>query len=77
LLGRPFVMPGGPAGPARVAQFPAEEISHDTYLNVMAQYHPCYKASEHPPLDRRITSKEYAEAVAACRAAGLHRFDQE
>ena len=23
------------------------------------------------------TSKEYAEAVTACRAAGLHRFDQE
>jgi putative pyruvate formate lyase activating enzyme len=42
----------------------------------MAQYHPAYKASEHPPLDRRITPKEYAEAVAACRAAGLCRFDR-
>ncbi len=77
LLVRHLVMPGGLAGTREVAHLLAEEISRDTYINVMAQYHPCYKASEHPPLDRRITSKEYAEAVATCRAAGLHRFDQE
>ena len=75
LLVRHLVMPGGLAGTPEVARFLAEEISRDTYINVMAQYHPCYKAQEHPPLDRRITPKEYAEAVAVCRAAGLHRFD--
>jgi putative pyruvate formate lyase activating enzyme len=75
LLVRHLVMPGGLAGTREVAHFLAEEISRDIYINVMAQYHPCYKALEHPPLDRRITPQEYAEAVAACRAAGLHRFD--
>ena len=75
LLVRHLVMPGGLAGTPEVARFLAEEISRDTYINVMAQYHPCYKAQEHPPLDRRITPKEYAEAVAVCRAAGLRRFD--
>lgn len=76
LLVRHLVMPGGLAGTPEVARFLAEEISRDTYINVMAQYHPCYKAFEHPPLDRRITPKEYADAVAACRAAGLRRFDR-
>ena len=76
LLVRHLVMPGGLAGTPEVARFLAEEISCDTYINVMAQYHPCYKAFEHPPLDRRITPKEYADAVAACRAAGLRRFDR-
>jgi len=76
LLVRHLVMPGGLAGTPDVARFLAEEISRDTYFNVMAQYHPAYKAAEHPPLDRRITPKEYADAVAACRAAGLHRFDR-
>jgi putative pyruvate formate lyase activating enzyme len=75
LLVRHLVMPGGLAGTPEVACFLAEEISRDTYINVMAQYHPCYKAREHPPLDRRITPEEYAEAVAVCRAAGLHRLD--
>jgi len=75
LLVRHLVLPDGLAGTVEVAHFLAEEISRDTYINVMTQYHPSYKANEHPPLDRRITPKEYAEAVAACRAAGLHRFD--
>jgi putative pyruvate formate lyase activating enzyme len=75
LLVRHLVMPGGLVGTPEVARFLAEEISRDTYINVMAQYHPCYKAREHPPLDRRITPEEYAEAVAVCRAAGLHRLD--
>ena len=75
LLVRHLVLPDGLAGTVEVAHFLAEEISRDTYINVMTQYHPSYKANEHPPLDRRITPKEYAEAVAACRAVGLHRFD--
>jgi len=76
LLVRHLVLPGGLAGTAEIAHFLADEISRDTYINVMAQYRPAYKASEHPPLDRRITPKEHAEAVAICREAGLHRFDR-
>ena len=48
LLVRHLVLPGGLAGTAEVARFLAEEISRDTYINVMAQYRPCYRASEHP-----------------------------
>jgi len=69
-------LPDGLAGTTEVARFLAQEISRDTYLNVMAQYRPCYRASQIPSLDRPITRTEYAEAVAACRAAGLHRFDE-
>jgi putative pyruvate formate lyase activating enzyme len=76
LLVRHLVLPGGLAGTQEVARFLAQEISCETYINVMAQYRPCYHASEHPPLDRPITRKEYADVVAACRAAGLHRFDK-
>jgi putative pyruvate formate lyase activating enzyme len=76
LLVRHLVLPNGLAGTAEVARFLAEEISRDTYINVMAQYRPCYRASQFPSLDRSITRAEYAEAVAACRAAELHRFDK-
>jgi putative pyruvate formate lyase activating enzyme len=76
LLVRHLVLPQGLAGTVEVACFLAQEISRDTYINVMAQYRPAYKASQHPPLDQRITSKEYTEAVAICREAGLHRFDK-
>ncbi|NTW59081.1 MAG: radical SAM protein [Nitrospirae bacterium] len=75
LLLRHLVLPGGIAGTREVVRFIAEEISKNTYVNIMDQYYPCYKACEHPPLDRRITGKEFAEAVALAREAGLTRLD--
>ena len=51
-------------------------LSRDAYVNVMAQYRPCYRAGDFPPLDRRLTTREYEEAVEATLAAGLHRLDE-
>jgi putative pyruvate formate lyase activating enzyme len=41
----------------------------------MDQYRPCYRAGEHPALDRRLTAAEYHAALAAAHRAGLHRLD--
>ena len=76
LLVRHLVLPEGTAGTAEIARFLVEEISRDTYINVMDQYRPCYKAAELPPLDRPITRAEYKQAVQQAREAGLHRFDE-
>jgi putative pyruvate formate lyase activating enzyme len=79
LLVRHLVLPGGLAGTAEVAGFLVQEISSDTYINVMAQYRPAYRAYECAtpamPLDRRVTRAEVATAVRQARAAGLWRFD--
>jgi len=74
LLVRHLVLPGGLAGTEEIVKFLAEEISPETYTNIMAQYYPCYKAFEHPPLDRRISGDEYNRAVKAARDAGLKRL---
>jgi putative pyruvate formate lyase activating enzyme len=76
LLVRHLVLPGGLAGTADIARFLAEEVSRDTYINIMDQYRPCHKAWSHPPLDRPITAEEYDAAMDAARRAGLRRFDQ-
>jgi putative pyruvate formate lyase activating enzyme len=79
VLVRHLVLPGGLAGTTEVARFLVDEVSRDTYVNVMAQYHPSYKAwactDENTPLDRRITPQEYQSALRQARDAGLHRFD--
>jgi len=75
LLIRHLVLPGGLAGTERVMRFIAEEISPDSYVNIMAQYRPEYRAAECPELDRRITAEEYAAAVAAAGRNGLKRLD--
>jgi len=76
LLVRHLILPNGLAGTAEVVRFLAEEISKDTYLNLMDQYRPCYKAHELPPLNRRITAEEYEEAVRLANDAGLYRLDE-
>ena len=73
LLVRHLILPEGLAGTSEVVRFLAEEISPETYLNVMAQYHPCFKAYNYPELSRPITLREYAEAVTIAQAAGLSR----
>jgi putative pyruvate formate lyase activating enzyme len=75
LLIRHLVLPEGIAGTREVVRFIAGEISKNTYVNIMDQYRPCYKAFDHPPLDRRITGKEFAEAVKLALEAGLTRLD--
>jgi putative pyruvate formate lyase activating enzyme len=74
LLVRHLVLPHGLAHTAEVTQFLAQELSKDTYVNVMDQYRPEYRACDHPELSRRITREEYAQAVEEMRRAGIHRF---
>jgi putative pyruvate formate lyase activating enzyme len=76
LLVRHLVLPGGLAGTREIVRFLTDEISSNTYLNLMDQYRPDFKAYDLPPLDRRTTSDEFAAAVKMARQAGLNRFDR-
>jgi putative pyruvate formate lyase activating enzyme len=76
LLVRHLVLPEGLAGTEEIMRFLAEDISKDTYLNIMDQYRPCHEAHELPPLNRRITRSEYSTAVQAAQAVGLTRLDR-
>ncbi|MFH1486195.1 MAG: radical SAM protein [Chloroflexota bacterium] len=75
LLVRHLVLPHGLAGTGGVVSFLAEEISKDTYLNVMAQYRPAYRACEVPALSRPLSEHEYSEAVRLACQHGLKRLD--
>ncbi len=76
LLVRHLVLPAGLAGTSEVMRFLAEEVSPDTYVNVMDQYRPCGEVKRGSPLDRYLTVEEYEEAIAWALKAGLHRLDQ-
>ena len=52
LLVRHLVLPGRLAGSFEIIDFLADEISTSTAINVMAQYRPCYKADQHPQMNR-------------------------
>lgn len=73
LLVRHLVLPGGLAGTAEAMRFIADAISRDTYVNLMDQYQPCFRAHEYPELARRVTAIELAEAARTARACDLRR----
>lgn len=75
LLVRHLILPNGIAGTEQVLEFLADEVSQNTYLNLMEQYRPCYRAGEFPELDRPITRLEFREVLEFARRYGLNRLD--
>ena len=64
----------------------AEEVSPDTFVNLMAQYRPEYRVGTPRPgaggepryreIDRRPEREELSKAYEMARDAGLWRFDE-
>jgi len=73
LLIRHLVMPNGVASSEAVLRFVAEEISAHSYVNIMDQYRPEYRAQEYPEINRRATHKEYTEAIQWAKDCELYR----
>jgi putative pyruvate formate lyase activating enzyme len=86
VLVRHLVMPGQLDETASIVGWLADEISPDTYVNIMAQYRPAYRVGtprpgtdgpgRYPEIDRRPTREEVEEAYRLARSAGLWRFDE-
>ena len=75
LLVRHPVLPNRLAGTQEVVRFLAQEVSTNTYLNIMAQYRPCYKAFDTPLLSRVVNKQEFHEAIDMAHQQGLYRLD--
>ncbi|MDH3348886.1 MAG: radical SAM protein [Desulfobulbaceae bacterium] len=77
LLVRHLLMPGGRRETELIFRFLAEELSTDTYLNIMDQYRPCGKADQFAEIASSIGEGDYAWAMDKARAFGLHRLDEK
>jgi len=84
VLVRHLVMPGQEDETAAIFQWLADEVSPDTFVNIMGQYRPAYqvgsvadlKAGKYEDVNRRPTQLEMARAYQSARRAGLWRFDE-
>jgi putative pyruvate formate lyase activating enzyme len=74
LLVRHLVLPHDLGGTERIIDF-LYGLSHRTYLNLMDQYRPAYRASECPALRRRVALQEFDQAVDYARRVGMERLD--
>jgi putative pyruvate formate lyase activating enzyme len=73
LLIRHLVLPDDIAGSKKVIDFIKKEICIDSYVHIMDQYHPSFKAYKYPELNRKITTEEYNYVVNYAESLGLHR----
>ena len=76
LLVRHLVLPNRLAGTQEVVRFLTQEVSTKTYPNIMAQYHPGYKAFNIPQLARAVNRQEFYEAIDLAHQQGLYRLDK-
>ena len=75
LMIRHLVMPNKVGGSEQIMEWVAEKLAKDTYVNIMAQYSPLYKAYDYKELSRRITGTEYRSVVKKAKALGLTNLD--
>jgi putative pyruvate formate lyase activating enzyme len=71
LLIRHLVLPDDIAGSRHCFEWIRKELSPNTVVNVMAQYYPTFHAHKYPKMNRRITPREYQQALRDLEALGL------
>jgi len=75
ILIRHLVLPDKLAGTEEIMKFIASELSTDTFINIMDQYHPEHFAHQYPEINRRIVQDEYSDAIKCAKDCGLFRLD--
>lgn len=73
LLIRHLVLPHNLSGSEKVLKFIAEEISTDSYVNVMSQYRPAGRAKQYEELNRKPTNEEFNRIITVAWGLGLTR----
>ncbi len=68
---RHLVLPNNISGTDKIMNFIASELSPDSYISLMSQYSPYYKASSFKELSRRLTYQEYLAAKKIMQKYGL------
>jgi len=71
---RHLVLPENMGGADVFVRWVVSEFGPDAHVNIMSQYWPAFRANDFPPLNRRITQVEFAQAMRWAREAGLHNF---
>ena len=75
LMIRHLVMPGKVRASLEAMRWIADHLPADTYVNIMLQYHPAYRAQSYPEIDRPVSREEYLKVVEEARRCGLTRLD--
>lgn len=71
LIIRHMVLPGNISQAVKVFEWVSENLPEETYISVMRQYTPYGEAKEMPPINRRLSSREYSLVKQKILALGF------
>ncbi|MBT6049658.1 MAG: radical SAM protein [Candidatus Scalindua sp.] len=71
LLVRHLVMPGNVASSKEIIDFIVNEVSGNTFINIMEQYRPSYNAHNYPEINRPVTQQEFSKVYEYAKSQGL------
>ena len=75
---RHLVLPNNIENSKKILKWIRENMNNDTYISVMAQYFPTYKAKEDLELNRKLTKQEWREIEEYIEKLGIENgFIQE
>ena len=74
LIIRHLVMPNNIACSEELIKWISENLPKDTYLTIMPNYEPLYKAKDYPEINRSTNSEEYLEVIEFAKQYGLTNF---
>jgi putative pyruvate formate lyase activating enzyme len=75
LMIRHLVMPGEVSASRDAVRWIAARLPAGTYVNLMLQYRPAYRAHLYPEINRPVSEEEYMQVVDEARACGLTQLD--
>jgi len=75
LMIRHLVMPNNTGGSADAMRWIADHLPLETYVNIMVQYRPAYRAHLYPEIDSYVSRTMYEEVVNVARNSGLTNLD--
>ena len=75
LMIRHLVMPGNVSGSIEAMRWIAGHLPAETYVNIMIQYRPAYRAHLFPEIDGSVSRDTYREVVTEARKCGLTNLD--
>ena len=75
LMVRHLVMPGNASASLEAMRWISANLPLDSYVNIMIQYRPAYRAYLYPEIDRKVSRNEYLEVVQEARKCGLVNLD--
>ena len=71
LIIRHMVLPGNISQAVKVFEWVRDNLPIETYISVMRQYTPFGKAKEMPPINRKLSAREYSIVKAKILAMGF------